>query len=123
MDNQLSWELTLTRSILATGARSMNALFVPVNHDTPPVSLAYLKNAAANVPGGQAYCLSFDYVMTDPNIGWLTVWYYWLNNGQFYNRQIWTNTAEEGTGQWQTGQMLLDGEGDWTVNMCRQICS
>ena len=117
MDGQVNWVPAATSSILANDARSDNAIFVPINHDTAPVSMAYLKSTAGNVPGGQLYCLTFDYALTEVNIGWLTIWYYWLKNSQFYNKQIWTNTAESGTGQWQTGRVLIDGEGDWTVRL------
>ena len=117
MEGQVSWVRTQTASIQASNPKSENAIVVPITTETAPVSMAYLKTTAGNVPGGQLYCLSFDYAQTDINIGWLTIWYYWLNDqGQFYNKQIWTNTAEEGTGQWQSAQVLVEGEGDWMVS-------
>ena len=92
-------------------------MFASVTAETPAYgqSMAYLKNTAGNVAGGRQYCLSFDYALTYPNIAWLNVVYYWLSKGQQYNRQIWTETAETNTGVWQTGHVLIDGEGDWTV--------
>lgn len=116
LDDQLLWERISTRDVLASEARSENAVFVPVTADSAPGSVAFLKNTAGTVARGQFYCLSFDFAVTDLNIGWLTIWHYWLNqNGQFYNKQVWTNTAESDTGRWRSGQVLIDGEGDWTV--------
>lgn len=126
MDDQIPFQLIQTLSLLASDPRSPNAIFVPINHETPPLSMAYLKDTADPMPRGERYCFTFDYAMTDLNIAWLSVLHrrYSQPNdqGQFFDQQIWTNTAEIDTGRWQTGQILIDGESDWTVSLTENYC-
>lgn len=114
------WTPTPTADIKATDARSPTAMFVPVTAETPQYgeALAYLKSTGSDIPSGQKYCLNFDYALTDPSIAWLSLVYYWLNEkGEYYNRAIWTNTAETDTGRWETTHVFIDGEADWKVKL------
>ncbi|OQV23683.1 hypothetical protein BV898_02421 [Hypsibius exemplaris] len=53
---------------------------------------------------------------TNAQIGFLTIWHYWLNEkNQFYSKKVWSNEEETDGGAWKVGQVLIDGAGNWTL--------
>ncbi|OQV23682.1 hypothetical protein BV898_02420 [Hypsibius exemplaris] len=115
-DPPLNWREVSEIGVLGkdTGHGIVN--FVPITATTPDFSVSYLKHTGPNIPGGQLNCLTFDFLATNAQIGFLTIWHYWLNEkNQFYSKKVWSNEEETDGGAWKVGQVLIDGAGNWTL--------
>lgn len=116
---ELDW-IYGSASVLQSANDSINrgiVLYVPVRNDTRPGATAFVRQDSW-VWGVQNYCLQFEYLLTDPQVGALSIWYYFVDSttGETYYQEVWMDD-KDADGQWQRGQIFLKHTGWWLVSI------